>query len=267
MAQYTPAFLIPVYNHGKACIQVVDSLADYCHSTGTKVILVDDGNGQETKDCLAQIKASHPDFVDLVVCPKNGGKGLAFKAGVIRAKEMGITHVLQIDADGQHDASRVPFFFEQSKLAPDAMICGYPEYDETAPKHRLNAHSFANMWCAIVTWSRGIVDALCGFRVYPVEATYDFVTKHRYDARMGFDTEILIKLIWKNVPYKFFPVKVTYPTDGISNFHAVRDNIRISWVFTKLCGGMLLRIPLFILRLFTGSVENPPANINGPCNG
>lgn len=265
--KYKPAFLIPVYNHGKACIQVVDSLTDYCISNDVKIILVDDGNAKETKDCLAQIKSDHSDFVELVVCEKNGGKGKAFKAGIIKAHELGITHVLQIDADGQHDSTQAPFFFEQSRLNPEALICGYPEYDETAPEHRKNGHKFANAWCAIVTWRRGIVDALCGFRIYPVAATYNFVTKNMYDARMGFDTEILIKLIWKNIPFAFFPVKVTYPSDGISNFHAVRDNVRISWVFTKLCFGMLLRIPVFLVRLFKDSAAEPPLNINGPCNG
>ena len=64
---FKPAILIPVYNHGKACIKVVDSLAEYCRTTGTKIILVDDGNAQETKLCLEQIKAEYPGFVNLVV--------------------------------------------------------------------------------------------------------------------------------------------------------------------------------------------------------
>lgn len=248
MEKFTPAFLIPVYNHGKACVQVVDSIASYCKKNNVKIILVDDGNGGETKSYLSEIARKYPDFTDLVVCKKNGGKGKAFKAGILRAHSLGITHVLQMDADGQHDSARAPFFFDESKKNPHTLICGYPEYDETAPAHRKNAHAFANLWCKIVTWKSGIVDSLCGFRVYPVQETYGFVTKCHYDSRMGFDIEILIKMIWQNIPFDFFPVRVTYPADGISNFHAFRDNVRISWVFTKLCAGMLIRIPLFIYR-------------------
>lgn len=245
---FNPAILIPVYNHGPACMKVVDSLEDFCKSSGTKVILVDDGNGPETKACLEQIAATHANFVTLVVQPQNTGKGGAFKAGIIKAKEMGITHALQLDADGQHDSQRCSFFFEKAKDSPHKMICGYPEYDESAPGHRKNGRKFANTWCAVVTWESGIVDSMCGFRLYPVEETFNFVTKHSFDQRMGFDIDIMVRLIWAGLKYEFYGVKVTYPSDGISNFHVVRDNIRISWVFTKLCCGMFIRIPKLLVR-------------------
>lgn len=245
---FSPAFLIPVYNHGRACEQVVDSIVPFCRENNVKIIIVDDGNNEETRTYFFKIAEKYPDLTDFVVCRKNGGKGKAFKAGILRAKELKITHVLQMDADGQHDASRAKLFFAEAKRNPHMLICGCPEYDESAPSYRVNAHAFANWWCKVVTWNSRIIDSLCGFRIYPVEETYNFVTKHRYDSRMGFDIEILIKMIWQNIPFDFYLVKVTYPTDGISNFHAFRDNVRISWVFTKLFIGMLLRIPLFIYR-------------------
>lgn len=243
MTNFNPCILIPVYRHGKACVQVVDSILQY----KIPIILVDDGNAEETKAFLRQIKDSHPE-VELVTLPKNSGKGGAFKAGTIFAKNAGYTHILQIDADGQHDSTKIPFFVEKSKANPLKMICGYPEYDESAPGHRKNAHTFANTWCAIITWSNKITDALCGFRIYPVEPAYKFVRKKIFDKRMGFDVEILIKLIWSGVDVEFYPVKVTYPSDGISNFHAFRDNVRISWVFTKLCLKMIVLSPYLLCR-------------------
>ena len=248
MAEFTPAFLIPVYNHGKACISVVEKIAPYCEQKGVKIILVDDGNAEETKNCLLQIKNSHSDLVELVVLPKNSGKGGAFKAGVLRAQELGFSHVLQVDADGQHDTSRADFFFERAKANSTALICGFPEYDESVPSHRKNGRKFANTWCKIVTWEDGIRDSLCGFRIYPVEKTVFFLKKYSVDLRMGFDVEILVKLIWAGLPFEFHSVKVTYPSDGISNFRVFQDNVRISWVFTRLCCGMFLRIPKLIFR-------------------
>ncbi|MBQ6779790.1 MAG: glycosyltransferase [Treponema sp.] len=236
--------IIPVYNHGKACVAVVEGLLQY----GYPIILVDDGNGEETKSYLAQIVAAHPE-VTLVTLEKNGGKGGAFGAGIAKAHEMNLSHALQVDADGQHDISRTPFFFEQTEKNPRAIICGYPEYDESAPSHRKNGRKFANTWAKIVSFESGIMDSLCGFRVYPVQETYDFTSGHNYDKRMGFDIDILIRLIWRGLPYEFFPVRVTYPADGISNFRMIRDNARISWVYTKLCCGMLLRLPLLIAKV------------------
>ena len=89
---------------------------------------------------------------------------------------------------------------------------------------------------------------MCGFRLYPVEPIFRFVTKKFYDRRMGFDIEILLQLILSGVDVEFYPVKVTYPSDGISNFHAFRDNVRISWVFTKLFLKMILMSPVLLWR-------------------
>jgi hypothetical protein len=67
---------------------------------------------------------------------------------------------------------------------------------------------------------------------------------------MGFDVDILVRLYWKRIPLRFYPVRVTYPEDGISHFRPVRDNIRISLVFTRLCIGMIIRLPVLIVFLF-----------------
>ena len=65
---------------------------------------------------------------------------------------------------------------------------------------------------------------------------------------MGFDTEILIRLIWKNVPLIYLPVKVSYPVGGKSNFRMVRDNIRISFMFARMTIGMWIRYPMLARR-------------------
>ncbi len=244
MPDFNPCIIIPVYKHGKACVSVVERLKKY----NIQLILVDDGNGAENRSYLEKILLENSEFVDLVTLPKNQGKGGAFKAGIIRAHERGFSHAIQIDADGQHDERQIPFFLEKSAASPEKMICGYPVYDESAPAARKNGRKFANNWCKIVSLESGIKDSLCGFRIYPVEAAYDFVENHAFDFRMGFDIEIFVKLIWAGVKYEFYPVHVSYPSDGISNFRAVRDNARISWVFTRLFCGMILRLPLLIGR-------------------
>jgi glycosyltransferase involved in cell wall biosynthesis len=233
-------FVIPVYNHGKTAGAVVERLSKY----GLPLILIDDGSDAETKGCLAQITADHP-LVVLVTLKKNRGKGGAVAAGINKAHEMGLTHVLQIDADGQHDTERARFFLEESAAHPDALICAWPEYDSSVPASRKNGRKVANTWAKIVTLSPDITDVLCGFRVYPVEPSWR-ICRGFIDLRMGFDVDILVHLYWKKVPIIFHPVHVTYPEGGISHFHVIRDNIRISLVFTRLFFGMLIRLPMLM---------------------
>jgi glycosyltransferase involved in cell wall biosynthesis len=234
-------FLIPVYNHGKAAVSVVQKLTCY----GLPIVLVDDGSDAETKGYLAKILADTPSAV-LVTLEKNSGKGAAVMAGIDRARAEGLTHVLQIDADGQHDTERAGFFLEESAAHPEAIICGRPEYDDSVPLIRKNGRKVANTWAKIVTLSRDLPDVLCGFRVYPVEPAWHICHHAIIDKRMGFDTEILVRLYWKHIPVRFYPVRVSYPQDGISHFRPVRDNIRISIVFTRLCIGMIIRLPLLL---------------------
>ena len=236
-------FIIPVYNHGRAAGKVVENI----EPLGLPVIMVDDGSNNETKDCLKKIFDEHPLTVP-VLLEKNSGKGRAFCAGIFRAREMGLTHVLQIDADGQHDAGRARFFLEEAAKHPDAVICSYPEYDDSVPRARKHGRIVANTWAKIVTVSPVITEAMLGFRVYPVEPVYQLYRKAYIDSRMGFDIDILVRLYWKGLPLLFYPVRVTYPADGISHFRPVRDNIRISLTYTRLSCGMLLRLPALLCR-------------------
>jgi glycosyltransferase involved in cell wall biosynthesis len=237
----TQGFLIPVYRH----VSTAGPLAEKLAAFGLPIILVDDGNGLEARDRLAEYALKIPAIV-LVSLKKNQGKGGAFAKGLEKAAELGLTHVLQIDADGQHDAGRAAFFLGESARLPGKVICGYPEFDETAPKGRVVGRKISNFWAAIATLSRELKDVLCGFRVYPVEAALRIIRNPLMDRRMGFDAEILVRLYWNRVFPVFHPVKVSYPKDGISNFRMFRDNLRISWMFTRLFFGMLLRLPLLI---------------------
>jgi len=225
-------------------------------ATGLPVILVDDGNEKETQTSLAECAAKTAGLV-LVRLEKNSGKGAAVIKGLEKAVELGLTHVLQIDADGQHDEGVVNFFLEESAANPAKIICAFPVFDETAPKSRVNGRKLSTFWAAIVTLSTELKDVLCGFRVYPVEATLRLTRSLFFDKRMGFDPEILVRLHWAGVLPVFHPMKVIYPPEGVSNFRMVRDNARISWMFSRLCVGMLLRLPGLIRRKIIHGKECP----------
>ena len=236
-------FIIPVYRHGKTACFIAGQLA----VMGLPVILIDDGNEAETQrelgECANSIAAVVPARLE-----RNSGKGAAVIRGLQKAAELGLTHVLQIDADGQHDTGMVKFFLEESAKHPDKIICGYPEFDESAPNSRVTGRKISIFWGSIVTLSMEFKDMLCGFRVYPVDASLRAAGSIFIDKRMGFDPEILVRLYWNNVLPVFHPIKVIYPKDGISNFRMVRDNIRISCMFARLFTGMLLRLPLLVMR-------------------
>ena len=237
-------FVIPVYRHGSTLEAVVKSLLSF----NFPIIVVDDGNDEKNRALITEVAEKYP-LITLVTRKKNGGKGRAMVAGVRKAHEMGLTHILQLDSDGQHDAGKAEHFFKVSQENPDAIICGYPEYDADAPKSRVNGRKFANGWIHIVTLSRDIKDAMIGFRIYPVEAYIKMLCRTPYiDSRMGFDIEVLVRQFWQGVRIISEPVKVYYPADGISNYNYFTDSIRVSWVYTRLCFELIFRFPVLLFR-------------------
>lgn len=249
------AFVIPVYKHGKTLENVVANLVAY----GFPIIVVDDGNDAENKTAIASVATTHKEVI-LVTRDKNGGKGRAVSDGAKKASEIGMTHIFQIDSDGQHDVADVPAFLELAEKFPEDLICGFPEYDETVPASRKNGREISNRWTRICTLDKSIVDVLCGFRIYPVAPFMKILRKRALIAgRMGFDVEIFVRFIWKGVNVKWHSVHVSYPKDGISNFHLVRDNIAISLVFTKLFLGMIVRFPILLYRIIRNNGKQSAA--------
>ncbi len=240
-------FIIPVYNHGSTLKDVLASVLQY----RLPVIIVDDGNDSANATLIDEAAQSFSSsgLVYVVRRPKNGGKGLAMRDGVLYALSLSLTHAFQVDADGQHDISACGTFLNAAESEPEALISGIPVYDESVPLKRKRGRKISTAWVHVATLDKNISDALCGFRIYPLAAYKKVLDSHAFiDSRMGYDADILVHLKWEGVAIRELPVRVSYPKDGVSNFRMVGDNIRISLMFARLTLGMIVRLPLFALR-------------------
>ena len=99
---------------------------------------------------------------------RNGGKGAALKTGYRAAFARGFTHAVQLDADGQHNASDVPRFLAAMRAHPDALVLGVPEFDASAPLARIYARQLSRGLVWLACLSRVVPDPLCGFRGVPL---------------------------------------------------------------------------------------------------
>lgn len=250
---YRAIVVIPVYNHPSTIGGMVSAVRGH----GLSCLLVDDGSEPGCAAVLDALAASGPD-VTLVRLPVNQGKGGAMMAGLREALRLGFTHALQIDADGQHAPADIPAFLVLSRASPDAVVCGTPVYDQSVPKGRLYGRYLTHVWVWINTLSLDIRDSMCGFRVYPLAETVAVIDGAHIGRRMDFDSEVLVRMHWRGVPMVHQPTPVTYPLDGISHFHALRDNVLISKMHARLFAGMLLRSPMLLWRKATSSFRRKP---------
>ena len=222
---FRPCALIPTYDNPTTVRDVVLRVRAFL----PEVVVVDDGSAAAGRAAVAALGAEG--LAHVVHRATNGGKGAAVKTGFARARELGYTHALQVDADGQHALEDIPRFLAAAAADPGALILGAPIYDASAPRSRLIGRQITRFWTNLETWGRVIDDPMCGFRVYPLAAA---LRAGRTGDRMDFDIEIAVKIAWEGARVVNLPTRVHYPEGGVSHFDLFGDNVRISWMHTRL---------------------------------
>lgn len=240
---FNPCVLVPVYNHHQCLAKTIADI----RSHDLSVVMVDDGSHEICKRLMQQLAAADSK-VTLITMPENSGKGAAIKTGLQTAAQLGFSHALQIDADGQHNSADIPRFLQTAAAKPQTLIAGMPEYDTSVPKGRLYGRYLTHFWVWINTLSLDIQDSMCGFRVYPVARSCELIQAETMGDRMDFDTEFMVRWHWRHWPLQQLITKVIYPEQGVSHFKMWRDNKLISWMHTRLFFGMLWRLPKILFN-------------------
>ncbi|ACR11958.1 glycosyl transferase, group 2 family [Teredinibacter turnerae T7901] len=242
MTNHTPCLLVPIFNHSREFAPVAANLAEL----GLPCLVVDDGSDPANAELLDEIVTRHR-FITLLRLPINQGKGSAVCEGLREAARLGYSHALQIDADGQHNHQDIPLFLAMSQQHPRAVISGNRIYIN-APKSRMYARKLTDFWVCVNTLSRSISDSMCGFRLYPLQETLQLLNTSKISRRMDFDSDILVKLVWRGVRVIEIRTEVVYRPEITSHFNVLNDNIAISWMHTRLFFGMLVRLPKLLIR-------------------
>ena len=243
--------LIPSYNTGPILLDTVRQARQHWNPVWVVIDGSDDGSGEE----LLKMQQTDPG-VRAFILPRNRGKGAAVMYGLRQAVNHGFTHVLTMDADGQHPAASLPHFMHQSQQAPQAMILGNPRFDETAPTIRVRGRRISNWWVDLETLWRGIGDSLFGFRVYPAARLLQTMMSHRFMRRFDFDAEAAVRLAWAGVPVRNVDAAVRYlrPDEGgVSHFRYLRDNVLLVWMHSRLVVEFAVRLPVLAWRRLRSS--------------
>ncbi|MGH1540312.1 MAG: glycosyltransferase family 2 protein [Arenicella sp.] len=235
--------VVPHYNHEQAFADFLPTL----QTLSLPCIVVDDGSSTQSLELVQQLVADY-DNIHLFEHGYNRGKGAAVITAFYHARTMGYTHVIQIDADGQHDIKDVQRFIDYGTLHPNTIVSGKPTFDDSAPKARLYGRRVTDFWVALETLSLQIKDSLCGFRLFPLQEMEHLLDNYHIGPRMDFDTDILVKAVWEDIPLHFIPTRVIYPDNSVSHFHYLRDNCLLIRLHSRLLLGMVWRAPKLLYR-------------------
>lgn len=216
------AVVIPTFNNRLT----VRAVAEKAAATGLPVLVVNDGCTDGGPALLEGLSVARVDF------PVNKGKGAAILAGAEWAAANGFTHIITVDADGQHDPADIPGFVEMIKKDPHAIVVGDRQFKEAVPFSSRFGRQWSNMWLWI-TCGRRVRDSQSGFRGYPVAALRQIAC---YGRRYDFEVEILVRSAWAGAGITSIPISVHYSeeTKKGSHFDPLMDNLRISRAYTRL---------------------------------
>jgi glycosyltransferase involved in cell wall biosynthesis len=255
MAEVRPLILIPSYNTGPILERTVTAVL----ALKTPVWVIIDGSTDGSVDLIARLE--NPEL-RIIRLPVNSGKGAAVLHGLRGAIAAGFSHVLTMDADGQHPADAVNRFFKISAAHPEAAVFGRPMFDATAPALRVEGRKISNFWANLETLGWGIDDSLFGMRLYPSHLLLDVMESTCHARRFDFDPEVAVRLAWRGVPVINLPTPVRYPSKedgGVSQFRYFRDNSLLTWMHLRLLCGFIVRFPMLIAR-----GGNPLDHLNPP---
>jgi len=237
----THLVLIPSYDTGPRVLTTVREARAFWDP----VWVVIDGSTDGTGEALQELQRDDASL-RVLVKPRNEGKGAAVLDGAREARALGFSHVLTMDADGQHPAARVPAFMAESARRPTAMILGVPVFDAQAPRVRVQGRKISNGWAKVETLGADLGDVLFGFRVYPIDPLIAVMDESRWMRRFDFDPEAAVRLCWRGVPWVNLPAPVCYLSareGGVSHFRYGRDNLLLTGMHTRLVLGAVRRLP------------------------
>lgn len=230
----TPRVLVavPVYNHASTLRAVVLGLLE----RHPHVLVVDDGSDDLEPEVLAGLP------VRMVRHGRNRGKGAAIRTAALEARRQGMSHIVTIDADGQHDPADLPLFLEAVAADPLAVIVGARDFNtENVPGSSRFGRAFSNFWLRVQT---GVIlsDVQSGYRAYPLIVLENLrCTENRY----SFEVEVLVRAAWAGFRLREVNIRVHYPPKGerVSHFRAFMDNARISFLNTRLTIRAIMPVP------------------------
>lgn len=234
------AVVVPVFNHPQRLREVVER----CLAAHPQVFVVDDGSSKDPAVLLEGLE------VTMLRHAHNLGKGAAMRTAARHAASLGRTHIITVDADGQHYPEDIPNIIAAIARHPADIIIGVRGFEGSgAPGASRFGRAFGNFWVRVQTGADA-GDIQSGFRAYPVEILTALGT---FTRRYAFEVEIVVRTLWAGRGVRTVPVRVHYPSkeERVTHFRALRENLVLSLLNTHLTIRSI--VPWPHRKLYTGS--------------
>jgi glycosyltransferase involved in cell wall biosynthesis len=227
--------IVPAYNEEATLPGVLESLRR--HAPDFDVVVIDDGSTDRTAE-VARAGGAH-----VLRLPFNVGIGGAVQSGYLYACEEDYDHVVQVDADGQHDPAEIATL--RATMAADPtldVVCGsrfLEKRDYRAPlSRRTGIQIFAAILSVIIR--KRVTDPTSGFRLCNRRAITLFARDYPHDYP---EVEALLTLHYNRLNSCEVPVRMFQRGGGVSSIRSGKSFYYMVKVLLAIFIGLARRRP------------------------
>ncbi|MFH2068558.1 MAG: glycosyltransferase family 2 protein [Candidatus Omnitrophota bacterium] len=220
MAKEKILVLIPAFNESERIAAVIEGVGKYLPEAD--ILVVDDGSGDRTAEVSRKAGAR------VVGLPFNLGVGAALQTGYKFAVSHDYQYLIQLDGDGQHDPSFLPFFLQSIQTSGRDLIIGSRFLSEERYEGsvtRLAGIRFFACLASVLTGQR-LTDPTSGYRAIR-RAVLEFCIQDLYSFDYP-DADFLLVLHRAGFSMKEIPVNMNPRTGGRSQHRGLGP---LSYIF------------------------------------
>jgi glycosyltransferase involved in cell wall biosynthesis len=211
--------VLPALDEARAIGAVILSLRPHVDA----VLVVDDGSTDDTSEEAGRAGAT------VIRHARNRGKGCALRTALAWVLQRSYTHVLLMDADGQHTAADVPAMIAAGGDDAVDLVVGervFSRRDMPGPRYYANR---IGSWALSKFIGVPVADTQSGFRLIRCDALRGVgLTARGYEI----ETEMLIRLTRRGARLRCVPVQTVYGAAS-SKLRPVRDTTRTCLLAVK----------------------------------
>ncbi len=192
---------------------------------GLRLVFVDDGSSDRTREILEEFAERNSDKIELVVLPKNVGKAEAVRTGLLHSVRGGDADVVtkNVDAIAYIDADLATPVDEVLRLLDElsrngagavfgARVACLGANVRRSPSRHYLGRVFATM--ASIALSESVYDTQCGAKFFRNTEKMRACIEEPFLSRWAFDVELLGRLLAKNISIVEVPLKEWQDVSG-----------------------------------------------------
>jgi glycosyltransferase involved in cell wall biosynthesis len=249
--------VIPAYNEAESLSKFLGELLDLCEQKDWKIVIVNDGSRDATRQVLAGFE--NRAVLEVVHHKVNRGYGGALKSGLRQVKTK---YCVTLDADGQHDLGDVENMFQTIVREEADLIVGNRRGNKASGWYRELGKSIIRR-VAKMMMPLKIYDINSGLKMYDTQLVQKYL--QLCPDSMAFSDVITLTFVFQRNLVLEVPVKINKRVAGKSTigartaFDTVMEIINIVTLFNPL----RIFLPLSLTCILVSIIWEAPILLKG----